>query len=85
MKEKKKFLNEVVKSKGFPKTHSSLLFRAGGKKKQNASDRANALKLLLCLPTQTKNSVTYKPGSSQNDLQQVDKYSGDRKADYILL
>lgn len=29
---KKKFLNEVVKFTRFPKTHSSLLFRAGGKR-----------------------------------------------------
>ena len=27
-KQKKELLNEVVKSTGFPKTHSSLLFRA---------------------------------------------------------
>ena len=30
--QKKELLNEVVKSTGFPKTHSSLLFRAGVKR-----------------------------------------------------
>ena len=33
-KQRKELLNEVVKSTGFPKTHSSLLFRAGVKRRR---------------------------------------------------